>query len=61
MNKADKKMAISMTNEGMLMAQELMERAKNRRELKMGEAMFNAFLALELLYKDCKIEPEGRF
>lgn len=51
-NKADRKMAMSATMEGMMMAQEMIERATNKREQMLAEAMFNAFWALELLYKD---------
>jgi hypothetical protein len=61
MNKADKKMAMSGTIQGMLLAQEMIERAKNRRELMLAESMYHAFWALELLYKDAGIEPEGRY
>lgn len=61
MNKADKKMAMSGTIQGMLLAQEMLERAENRREVMLAEAMYHAFWALELLYKDAGITPEGRY
>lgn len=61
MDRFEKRRAISMINEGMCLAQEFIERAQNKRQLRMGEALFHAFECLELLYKEAGIEPEGRY
>ena len=60
MRKEDKKQAMAMVNEGMMLAQALMERADdvNGREYKLAQAMFDAFYAMALLYQDLKINPE---
>ena len=61
MDKADRKQAIAIINEGMLLAQAFIERAQNKRQLLLGEALYNSFYAMELLYKDAGITPERKW
>ena len=61
MEKWQKKRAIAMINEGLCLAQEAIERAQTRQQRLLGEALYQSFVALELLYKEAKIEPEGRY
>lgn len=48
----DRKYLINSVNNAMELSQDLMERAENRKDLMIGEALFNAFYALELILKE---------
>ncbi len=56
MHKADKRQCCIITTEAMIKAQEMMERAETRRDLKIAEAVFQLAYTLELLLKDPSVK-----
>ena len=50
--KQDRRKACIWTTEAMIGAQEMMERATNKRDLKIAEALFHMALCVEFLLKD---------
>ena len=61
MNKQDKRKACIWTTEAMIGAQEMMERAENRRDQKIAEALFHMAMCVEFLLKESPEEQLKKY
>lgn len=60
MDRQERRSSCVWTTEAMIAAQEMMERADNPRDRKIGEAIFNLAYTLELLLKDTRYSGDGK-
>lgn len=59
MDQHERLSACKWTTEAMIAAQDMMERADNRRDQKIGEAIFHMAYSLELILKDPRYSGTG--
>ena len=59
MDRHERLSACKWTTEAMIAAQDMMERAENRRDQKIGEAIFHLAYSLELILKDPRYSGGG--
>lgn len=57
MNPATQKRAIWLCDEGMILAQGILDRTQDSTEYKAAQQLFDSFYSLKMMYKGAKTEP----